>query len=366
MKKQTILHMTSSLRMGGAETVLYNIITHLPEFHHEVLYVHPGPFVHKLRDVGVQLHQVHGVINSFDPTFFVRVVRLVKKIQPDVIHSLLWLGNCAGILAGRWLNIPTVSVFHNNVDQNGWLRNAIDGFVLPSADALIAVSDQVRQSVYQQHPKLQKKIHIVRNGIDCGAVQRENAYMAKVREQFNIEQDAFVFGSVGRFEPVKRYDYLIEAFAQVHEKHPNTYLVLVGSGSCGDALKVHAQRCGVANRVIFIEGQRAIGYYSLFDCFVQSSAKEGVSMALLEAMSLGLPCVVTNESMDHPVIMHEKDGILVPAYDKNALVAAMVFGCLEKKVWLDFAKNAVKTAHVSFGLNTMVAAYRNFFKRQAM
>ena len=75
------------------------------------------------------------------------------------------------------------------------------------------------------------------------------------------------------------------------------------------------QRFGIADKVTFVVGQSAYGYYPLFDCFVQSSHKEGISIALLEAMSWGITCVVTNSDAKHPVLTANKDGLLIPAGD---------------------------------------------------
>jgi glycosyltransferase involved in cell wall biosynthesis len=361
MSKKKILHITSSLKMGGAETVLYTIITNLKDYDHEVLYVHDGPFVQKLRDAHIPLHHVRGLVSSYDPIFLLRVIKQVKKIKPDYIHSLLWLGNCAGIIAGRLLKIPIVSSFHNNVDQNGGIRNGIDRLLLPYAQQLIAVSDQVKQSVYQQHPKLRKDITVIRNGISCDVLQRDAHTSQKTRAALGIPDTAFLFGSVGRFESVKRYDYLIKVFAQLRARHTDIYLALVGVGSQSEYLKKCARESGVGAHIIFIEGQQAIGYYSLFDCFIQSTAKEGVSMALLEAMGLGIPCVVTNEGRQHEVVLNGDNGLVVDAYDAAAFEKALECIILNKDLARVFSENGRKRIYEDFDLNFTLKSYDSLF-----
>lgn len=361
MTKKKILHITSSLKMGGAETVLYTLITNLKEYDHEVIYLHDGPFVQKLRDAQIPLHYVRGLVSSYDPMFFLRVIKQVKKIKPDYIHSLLWLGNCAAIIAGRLLSTPVVSTFHNNVDQNGNVRNKIDRLLLPYAQKLVAVSDQVRQSVHRQHPRLRKDIVVIRNGISCERLQQDSHTAQKTRAALGIPDGAFLFGSVGRFEAVKRYDYLISIFAKLYARYPDVYLLLIGVGSQSDYLKKCAQESGAGMHIVFIEGQQAIGYYSLFDCFIQSTAKEGISMALLEAMGLGVPCVVTNEGKKHEVVLDGENGFVVDAHDALAFEKALESIMINNDLAQRFACNGRTRIYEDFDLNFTLKSYDSLF-----
>ena len=92
---------------------------------------------------------------------------------------------------------------------------------------------------------------------------------------------------------------MIESFALVYAKNKNARLVLVGVGSGEAMLRQKAHTLGITHFVVFVIGQQAYGYYSLFDCFAMSSDKEGISIALLEAMAFSLPCVATNSQSIH-------------------------------------------------------------------
>ncbi|GAG38199.1 unnamed protein product, partial [marine sediment metagenome] len=98
-----------------------------------------------------------------------------------------------------------------------------------------------------------------------------------------------------------------------------------------------------------------------FDCFVQSSDKEGISIALLEAMSFSLPCVVTNISKQHSVLTSGIDGIVVSAGNMRSLADAITQIILDETKRVSLGYNAQQTVRDRFSLDVMVRAYRHVF-----
>ncbi|GAG40717.1 unnamed protein product, partial [marine sediment metagenome] len=90
MKKDrpTLVHLTSSLKIGGAESVLCSLLNHpdTQQFDHHVIYFHDGPYSERLRAKGITLHQVTGFVSLYDPIFCVRLYRLIQTIRPQGIH----------------------------------------------------------------------------------------------------------------------------------------------------------------------------------------------------------------------------------------------------------------------------------------
>src|SRR5579859_5390998 len=102
-KRKKVVHLISSLKIGGAESLLYDLIVGLgnQDYEHHVIYFHHGPHVARLEQLGVSTYQVRGIITLYDPIFFWRLARLIKKLKPDVIHSALWAANFAGRIIAR-------------------------------------------------------------------------------------------------------------------------------------------------------------------------------------------------------------------------------------------------------------------------
>jgi len=173
-----------------------------------------------------------------------------------------------------------------------------------------------------------------------------------------------VIGAVGRFEPVKRYDLLLDTFAQLAEQVSRARLLLIGSGSQEFFLREHAARLGLLGmdqKVHFVRDYPAYGYYSLMDIFVQTSDKEGISLALLEAMSLGVACVVTHAGIKHPVIMHEKDGLVVRAGDARSLVKTLAWVAKDQQLRNELGVSARKKVQQEFSQGGMHEAYTHLF-----
>src|SRR5439155_844452 len=105
-----------------------------------------------------------------------------------------------------------------------------------------------------------------------------------------------------------------------------------GQGTKEKALRALVHTLGLEEKVTFVVGQDAAGYYPLFDCFALSSAQEGISMALLEAMSYGIACVVTNSAKNHSVITTGQDGIVVPAGNSELLSSALLQVCADESL----------------------------------
>jgi glycosyltransferase involved in cell wall biosynthesis len=350
-----IVHIISSLKMGGAETVLVSLLTH-PLFasdEHHVIYFHDGPLATKLRIPHVTLHHI-----PYGPLFLISVILRVRSIRPDSIHGLLWFAIVCSTITSALLRIPSVGVFHNNIDQNSGYKNYIDWFMLRFVTKRVAVSEAVADSVCAYHRWCDRaSIAVIHNGIDMP----RDSLVPSARAQYAIPGDALVLGTVGRFEAVKRYPWLIDRFERVARQYPQLYLVLIGVGSQEQQLRQLVARKGLDARVRFIVGADAQTIYPLFDIFTLTSEKEGISLALLEAMSHELPTVVTHTGGEHPVLTDRQEGFVISA-DQQELYEQRL-GTLIDDAALRTAMGSAgkKTVEAVFSRNEMVRQYKELF-----
>ncbi len=364
MKKIKLLHVISNLERGGAQAVLYSLLTHLDnqQFEHHVIYFRHGPYVEQIKQLGIPAYQIKGGLCLYDPLFFIRFMRLVKQLQPDCIHSLLWAANAVSRIAAKLLHIPLVSVIHNNVEQDGVIRYIIDYVSLGFSNSYVAVSDGARTSFIKRYPWF-NTIKVIKNGIDIQDLMRLTSTSTISRHQLGIPDDAFVIGSVGRFEAVKNYRLLIKSCAVLIQRNSQIHLLLIGSGSQEKMLREDVQQLGLSNNVTFVVGKPSYSYLSIFDCFAMSSDKEGISMALLEAMACGLVPVVTSADIKHPVIQSGVNGFVVPAGDTQKLTDK-----LEQVVDVknEMGIQASRTIANYFNHKNMLQAYSSFFLERAV
>ncbi len=367
-KKTILVHVISNLGIGGAETVLYQLLCHLSsdEFDHKVVYFHGGPFVKKIEKLGIPVYHVKGLVSAYDPVFFMRFFSLIKSLQPDCLHTVLWASNFLGRLIAWKYKIPLVQVLHNNQDQNGMLRALIDRFSPRCTGPIVAVSHGVSKSVEQYAPWFNtQNIQVIQNGIDSYDVRKKAGIDTVSRKELGLLEDHFVIGTVGRFELVKNHSLLLTSFAILYDKYQKERLVLVGQGSQEHSLRRRAYHLGVEKQVLFITGQPAYRYYQIFDCFVMTSYKEGLSMALLEAMSIGVPCIVASDEKEHDVIVHGYNGLLISGSDPELLANTIDQLAQDVELRIRLGKAAKDTVEKAFGIEEMIKDYASLYKKMA-
>ncbi len=132
-----------------------------------------------------------------------------------------------------------------------------------------------------------------------------------------------------------------------------------GSGNLEEELKAKCQDLNIADKVLFINSFKAISFYEFFDCFVLPSDQEGLSIALLEAMSFELPGIVTGRQKCHEVIVHGYNGYIIEPNNKYELADTIEY--IYKFPKRSLGQNAKATVLNNFSLNKMTQEYSKIF-----
>lgn len=143
-----------------------------------------------------------------------------------------------------------------------------------------------------------------------------------MRQRLGIDDETFVFGSIGSLIPRKANHHTLEALAQFSLKHPEAKwkMVLVGEGPERDALAAQAQNLGIASHVIFTGFQNTpFDYLATFDAFILASKSEGLPRVVLEAMLLNIPVIGSQVTGTAELIDHASTGLLFPWSDVSQL-----------------------------------------------
>jgi glycosyltransferase involved in cell wall biosynthesis len=140
------------------------------------------------------------------------------------------------------------------------------------------------------------------------------------RAEFGIPTSAPVVGTVANFKAHKGYGYLLNAALQIRLSYPETRFIFVGGGPYEGVVRRRVHALGLDEAVI-ITGVRddVPRVVRSFDVFVQASVAEGLSIALVEALTLGRPVIVTGDEGLHEVVRHGKEGFVVRPRDPEAL-----------------------------------------------
>ena len=186
------------------------------------------------------------------------------------------------------------------------------------ATKIIAVSHGVER-VLLEHGVRPELCTTVNNAIDIHQPLPDRRAM---RQRLNIDDDTFVFGSIGSLIPRKANHHTLEALAQFSQKHPQAKwkMVLVGEGAERRALAEQARALGIEHHVIFTGFQNTpFDYLATFDAFILASKSEGLPRVVLEAMLLNIPVIGSQVTGTAELIDHDSTGLLFPWSDVSQL-----------------------------------------------
>lgn len=162
------------------------------------------------------------------------------------------------------------------------------------ADVLFACSTLAGEDVFGQKAMEQGRVKIIHNAIDVKRFTYHEEERKKTREALGIA-DALVLGHVGRFDYQKNHPYLLEVFAAVSRKRPDSVLLLLGEGAARPAMEERCRELGIAERVRFLGNRKDTErYYQAMDVFLLPSFFEGLPGVLVEAQAAGLACIVSD------------------------------------------------------------------------
>ena len=288
--RRRVLFLIPSLRLGGAERVVALLLRELPRERFELhvgLVDAAGEFLAQLpSDVAVHDLGAKRVRRAALP-----LVRLARALRPDVIVPNLGYLNLA-ILSLRWLMpraTAIVPIEHTTLSaevaeqRRPALWRAAYRLLYPRATRIVACSHAIADDLVSIFRLAPARIRLIRNPIDEPRIE---GALASGRSPFPGDGPHVV--GVGRLAPVKGYDRLLEAFAQVIAGGIAAELWLVGDGPERAALESRAAGLGIAARVHFAGFQpEPYAWMRFANAFVQSSRREGLPVAVLEAAAAG-------------------------------------------------------------------------------
>lgn len=248
--------------------------------------------------------------------------KILSKSSYDVVHSHGYFADIISAMPSKLLNIPHMSTCHGFIanDKNLKIYNKFDKYVLRSCKKVIAVSSVIRDELVSNGVK-QSKIRVIQNAIECKYNDHQlKKHRVDKRRYLSIEEKEYLIGFVGRLSDEKGVNYLIEAASMLKKISIDFKIAIVGDGQKKNELISLANSKGLDSEIIFAGFQKDIEkWIPAFDVFVLPSLTEGTPMALLEAMSMGVPVIASAVGGVPSVLDHEVNGLLVEPGDSKAL-----------------------------------------------
>lgn len=360
-----VFQLIKSLDRGGAEVLLSEVLKRTPRD----VKVAFGYFSPERNMMVGELERQGASVTCFSaatPAAMFRalpdVARHLRAWKPDVVHCHLPLAGVVGRLAASLSGIPVVYTEHNVLERYHPLTRAAALSTWHLQRRVIAVSGDVAASIRNVAGE-RIPVDLVRNAVVVEAFERDEEAAARTRAELGIPAGAPVIGSVAVFRPAKRLDLWLEVARAVLDRRPDAHFVLVGYGPLDEEVRRRRRELGLEERVHLPGSQSDVRrFLSAMDVYLMSSDFEGLPVALLEAMAMRLPVVVTSVG-GIPEAVDETCGRLGPPGNCESLVAAVLELVDDPCLRAELGAAARDQVERRFGMERMVADIQAVYER---
>jgi len=278
-----------------------------------------------LESMGVDITYLHK--SKFDPATLTALLKVMDRQQTDILHLHGYGATTFGRLAGWMRGIPTILHEHANLTDTPWFQKMADRALVPATDIAIAVSKSTADFVIGPRQMPAERVKVVYLGVPLEEFSRPRTpdEIAAARQELGAAPDELVVGTVTRLHESKGNSYLVDAARTVLDQRPKTRFYLFGEGPLRPELEAQARALNLGDRFVFGGFTRDVARtVSAFDIEVFPSLWEGTPLTVFEALAMGKPIVATDADGLVDVLTHERDALIVPKRDAQALAGAIV------------------------------------------
>lgn len=367
-----IVHVIYRLDYGGLENGLVNLINRMPpeRFRHAIVCLAGfSEFRQRLQRTDVEVYSLDKRLGK-DLRAYWRFWRLLRTLKPEIVHTrnlgtvdLQWIAWAAGV-RGRvhgehgWEASDPLGLDAKNLRIRKFCRASVRRYVAMSQDLAAWLQRHVNVSA--------ARVRQIYNGVD----------VAKFTPTGQTPNDApwreaspkpFVFGTVGRLDPVKRQGSMLEAFARLanggNVARDAVRLMIVGKGPLESDLRARAEALGVADAVWFTGARSDIpDLMREMNVFVLPSMNEGISNTILEAMASGLAVIAARVGGNPELVVSGRTGVLYDDAASDGLFDAMVSYMKSPQLAKQHGVAGRERVEKDFSLSSMVDNYVRVYR----
>ncbi len=300
-RKIKVIYIYPSLPLGGAEKGLLDMLDLLRSrlTIKIITLFSKGELASQFEKKGVSVEEVGMNSGALFPLKLISLIKLLKDSKPNVVHTHLVVSNIVGVLVAKILGIPVISTVHNVNQWRSTFKRFFDRLLYPLRDCTIVVSHEVgkdlkRVGVYME------KVKIIHNGVHAKGFVSDGKSNSK-----------FIIGFVSRIVPRKGHKIFFKSLYNLNEIYNNLSAWIVGDGFYMDELVRFVKNLRL-NNVVFMGKRLDVDrIFARCDVSLLPSKREGLPIAVLESLAVGVPVIVSNIDANMEVVEHRKVGLVM-------------------------------------------------------
>lgn len=294
-----------------------------------------GDFLEAAQNRGVRPIVIPELGRSIRPardlTVLLKLVRLFRRLRPDIVHTHTAKAGTLGRLAARLAGVPvTVHTFHGHV-LDGYFSPAVTRLFIGMeralarrTDRLVTVSPRLQSDLLGMGIGRPDQVAVIPLGLDLERFRRARPERPVLRSSLGLGSNVPLLGIVGRLVPIKDHATLFQALARLEPQEPAAHLVVVGDGEERLRLEALATRLALGGRIHFLGWRRDLEtILPELDMVICASKNEGTPVALIEAMAAGVLVLSTDVGGVADLVTHGVTGWLVRPSDPDDLARAI-------------------------------------------
>jgi len=276
-------YIITGLGTGGAEN---HLLKALPEVKYDKFIISltkNNSIGRKIEKKGIKVYYLNTNYINF-PIQILKIIKILKNEKPKILDSYLIHANLICRFIGKYLNIPVINSVRNDYSYSriySTLDRLTSFLVSMYTPNSFAIKDYLKKINIPS-----SKIEVVNNFILSDELKNPK----NIRDKYNINQNSKVFICVSRFVEQKNHKIIIEAFQEYNKNEKNSYIFLLGDGKL---LNEYKKKYKSKNIIFTGKSDNVKDFLYSSDTFILASSREGMSNALLEAMYMGLNCIVS-------------------------------------------------------------------------
>lgn len=329
----------------------------------------PSYLANHLRGKGITVHELRLSGRNDMPFILIKLINLLRKEKPDVIHTHMYMADIIGQLAGKILGIrKRVYTRHSsNENRKYHKKQKIDLFVNSLTTDILAISNNVKEILIREENVPEGKIRLIHHGFDLerftNVPQEEIETLAK---KYNPQNKKPVIGIVARYSHWKGIQHTIGAFEKILKDFPNALLLLANAKKGDYKEELEKLLSGLPTGSYYeIEFEyNLFALYQLFDIYVHVPVDpelEAFGQTYVEALAAGIPSVFTLSGVAREFICHEQNALVVDFENPDQIYDAILRLLADRKLREKLSENGKQDVKKLFSLREMIDNLENLY-----